>query len=143
MDEGRAPIVEVKGHNYFVIDEDLSKGDRRCDGPALSSFFSIEGGSTVVNNFRESKRIKKRKELTPTVIIELHDTTSHGLEDDTLDATIDYHASVVKPERDNEASNRRKTTKVSGDVILRRNVMLAPPKAGIRCAGRKDTTRLL
>jgi len=143
MDEGRAPIVEVKGHNYFVIDEDLSKGDRRCDGPALSSFFSIEGGSTVVNNLRESKRINKRKELTPTVTNELHDTTSHGLEDDTLDATIDYHALEVKPERDNEASNRRKATKVSGDVILSRNVMLAAPKAGIRCAGRQDTTRLL
>ena len=143
MDEGIAPIVEVKGHKYILIDQDLSKGDRRCDGPALSSFFSVEGGSTGGNNARESNRIKKRKELTPTVINELHDTTSHGLEDDTLDGTIDNHGSEMLPERDNETSNRRKTTKVSGDVILCSNVKLAAPKSGIRCAGRKDTTRLL
>ena len=114
MDEGRAQIVEVKGHKYFLIDQDLSKGDRRCDGPALStSFFSVEGGSTGGNNVRESNRIKKRKELTPTVRNELHDTPFHGLEDDTVDATTDNHASEMLPERDNEASIRRKTTKVS------------------------------
>jgi hypothetical protein len=143
MDEGIAPIVVVKGHKYIVIDQDLSKDDRRCDGPALSSFFSVEGESTGGNNAREINRIKKRKELTPTVINELHDTTSHGLEDDTLDGTIDNHGSEMQPERDNETSNRRQTTKVSGDVILCSNIKLAAPKSGIRCAGRKDTTRLL
>jgi hypothetical protein len=82
--------------------------------------------------------------MTPTVNIELHDTTSDGRADDTLDATIDNnYASEVLPMRDNEASKRSKTTKVAEDIILLRNVKLAAPKAGIRCAGRKDTTRLL
>ena len=94
MDEGIAPIVVVKGHKYIVIDQDLSKGDRRCDGPALSSFFSVEGGSDGGNNARESNRIKKRKELTPTVINELHDTTFHGLEFRYI-----YHATTVHGQR--------------------------------------------
>jgi hypothetical protein len=143
MAEGRAPIVEVKGHKYFLIDQDLSKGDRRCDGPGLSSLFSVEGGSTGGNNVRESNRIKKRKELTPTVTNELHDTTSDGLEDDAFDGTSDNHALEVLSERDKEATITRKTTKVAGDVIIFRNVKLAAPSAGIRCAGRKDTKRLL
>jgi hypothetical protein len=61
MDEGRTLIVEVKGHNYYLIDQDLSKSDRRCDGPALSSFFSVEGGCTGGNNVRESYRMKKER----------------------------------------------------------------------------------
>ena len=40
--EGRdTPIVVLKGHNYFVVDQDLSKGDRRSDGPALAHFFNV------------------------------------------------------------------------------------------------------
>ena len=50
MQDGRTQIVEVEGHNYYVVDEDRTKGDRRCDGPALSSFFIDGGGSTIVHN---------------------------------------------------------------------------------------------
>jgi hypothetical protein len=58
MEEGRTSIVEMKGHQYYVVDQDLSRGDRRSDGPALSNFFIVEGGSTTVNNVRESHRLK-------------------------------------------------------------------------------------
>ena len=27
MEDGRLSIVELEGHNYFVVDQDLSKGD--------------------------------------------------------------------------------------------------------------------
>ncbi len=43
MQDGRTQIVEVKGHNYYVVDEDRTKGDRRCDGLALSKNFIDEG----------------------------------------------------------------------------------------------------
>ncbi len=34
--------VELQGHNYYVVDQDRSKGDRRCDGKATSDFFNNE-----------------------------------------------------------------------------------------------------
>ncbi len=43
MQDGRTQIVEVEGHNYYVVDEDRTKGDRRCDGPALSKNLSMRG----------------------------------------------------------------------------------------------------
>ncbi len=67
MDEGTTRIVQLKGHNYFVVDQDVTKGDRRSDGPALSSFFLVEAGSTNVNNVRQSHRIKKKMEEPPMV----------------------------------------------------------------------------
>jgi hypothetical protein len=65
MEEGRTQIVEVEGHNYFVVDQDLSKGDRRCDGPAMATFFNVEAGSTTCESVRERHRLKKRREISP------------------------------------------------------------------------------
>ncbi len=63
MEEGRSPIVEVNGHQYYVLGQDLSKGNRRSDGRALSNFFNVEAASSTVNNVRESHRIRKKREL--------------------------------------------------------------------------------
>ncbi len=63
MEDGRTLIVDLEGHNYFVVDQDLSKGD---DGVALATFFNVEAGSTTCNNVRESSRLKKRREAPPT-----------------------------------------------------------------------------
>jgi hypothetical protein len=49
-EQGMKIVEREDGHDYFLIDRDRSKGDRRCDGPALSSFFIDGGGSTIVNN---------------------------------------------------------------------------------------------
>ncbi len=59
MDEGRTAIVERKGHQYYVVDQDYSRGDRRSDGPAMANFFVVVGGLTTENNVRESNRLKK------------------------------------------------------------------------------------
>ncbi len=34
-------IVDVDGVKYFVVDRDVSKGDRRCDGKFMSDFFTV------------------------------------------------------------------------------------------------------
>ena len=47
--------VELNGHNYYVVNQDRSKGDRRCDGKATSDFFNVEETATIINNVRESK----------------------------------------------------------------------------------------
>ncbi len=67
---------------------------------------------------------------TPTVINESHMGTTGEVEDSSLDAMRDKHASGEGPLR------KKKISALS-------NVMLRSPKRGIRCAGRNETTRLL
>ncbi len=88
MDDGTTLIVQLKGHNYFVVDQDVTKGDRRCDGPALSNFFLAEAGSSTVNNVRQSHRIKKRMEEVGMVNTVCHvDNTNEGVGEEAQDAT--------------------------------------------------------
>jgi len=129
MDEGTTRIVQLKGHNYFVVDQDVTKGDRRSDGPALSSFFLAEAGSTTVNNVRQSHRIKKNMEEPPMV----------NIGEDAPDAMTCNICCAEAPGRKNKIQCRRQF-KGDGDVSSH---TLRPPKVGIRCAGRSDTTRLL
>ena len=38
-------IVEIDGRSYFLVDQDLSKGDRRGDGTFTAEFFmEVDGG---------------------------------------------------------------------------------------------------
>ena len=131
MEEGRASIVERKGHEYYVVDQDLSRGDRRSDGPALSNFFIVEGGSTIVNNVRESHRLKNRMELAPTF-------TTNESYDSTTDELLEYSLDAMREKPASEEGPLRKKK-----VPALTNIRLRPPKAGIRCAGRNDTTRQL
>jgi hypothetical protein len=73
MKEGRSRIVEVNGQKYYVIGQDLSKGDRRSDGVALSNSFNVEAASSTVNNVRESHRIRKKRELATTTNGDSHE----------------------------------------------------------------------
>jgi hypothetical protein len=130
MEEGRTAIVEMKGHQYYVVDQDMSRGDRTSDGPALSNFFIDDGGSTTVNNVRESHRLKNRMELAQTVTNESQDRTTDEQQEDRLDGMRD------KPACEEGPSRKKKSTALT-------NVRLRPPKAGIRCTGRNETTRQL
>jgi hypothetical protein len=83
MDDGTTKIVQLKGHNYFVVDQDVTKGDRRSDGPALSNFFLAEGGSSTVNNVRQSNRIKKiTEEVLMVNTVCLEENMNEGLEEE-------------------------------------------------------------
>ena len=117
--------MELEGHNYFVVDQDLSKGDRRSDGPAMATFFQVEAGSTTHNNVRESCRVKKRREVSAPPIIGNRDG--------------DTSEEQVRP----IGGRRRSKSKGDADATPYRIVSLRSPIAGIRCAGRNDTTRLL
>jgi hypothetical protein len=130
MERVRTQIVEVEGHHYYVVDEDRSKGDRRCDGPALSNFFIDDGGSTIVNNVRESHRLKNRNEPLPTVTTEYQGIASDDVQEVML-------GRIGGKRTCDERLLKKKKVTVSNNVRLR------GPKVGIRCAGRNDTTRLL
>ena len=125
MEEGRLSIVELEGHNYFVVDQDLSKGDRRSDGPAMATFFKVEAGSTTHNNVRESCRVKKRREVSAPPMIGNRDGGTS-------------EEQVIQ-----KGGRRRSKSKGDADATPVRIVSLRCPIAGIRCAGRNDITRLL
>jgi hypothetical protein len=140
MDEGTTRTVRLKGHKYFVVDQDVTKGDRRSDGPALSCFFLAEADSTLVNNVRQSHRTKKRMEEPPMINTICHErNTRNGLAEDAQDATVCNSGCAEEPAREKTIQCRRQC-KGDGDVSSQ---TLRSPKFGIRCAGRSDTTRLL
>jgi hypothetical protein len=58
-----ATTVDIDGYNFFVVDRDVSKGDRRSDETLMANFFNVEESATIINNLRESNRVKKRKDL--------------------------------------------------------------------------------
>jgi hypothetical protein len=58
-------IVDVDGFTYFIVDRDLSKGDRRCDGKFMSNFFTVvDTQGEAMSNVRRSKRVVKKRDLS-------------------------------------------------------------------------------
>jgi hypothetical protein len=90
MEAGETRIVVLKGHDYYVVDQELSKGDRRSDGPALSNFFDVEEECTSDNNVRESRRVKKRRDMAHTANL---------LQEDSFTGTILNHDPGERPIR--------------------------------------------
>jgi hypothetical protein len=67
MSQGEQGIKIVEredGHEYFLIDRDRSKGDRRCDGKLNDVFFGVESASITLDNVRVSQRLEKKSRLT-------------------------------------------------------------------------------
>ena len=135
MEDGRLSIVELEGHNYFVVDQDLSKGDRRSDGPSMATFFNVDAGSTTYNNVRESCRVKKRREVSSPPIIGNRDGDTN--EEEQVNNHRDEEQVIKK------GGSRRSKSKGDANATPLRIVSIRSPIAGIRCAGRNDTTRLL
>ena len=64
-------ILDVDGFTYFVVDRDLSKGDRRCDGKFLSNFFTVvDTQDEAMTNVRQSKRVVKKRDLSHTLCLD-------------------------------------------------------------------------
>ena len=64
-------IIDVDGCAYFVVDRDLSKGDRRCDGKFMSNFFTVDDAQCeAMSNVRQSKRVVKKRDLSHTLCLD-------------------------------------------------------------------------
>ena len=46
-DSNAVAMVEVEGSRYFVVDQDLRKGDRRGDGQLMAAFFTVDNGERL------------------------------------------------------------------------------------------------
>jgi hypothetical protein len=64
-------IIDVDGFQYFVVDRDGSKGDRRCDGKFMYDFFKVvEKPGVAVSNVRQSHRVVKKRDLEHKLCLE-------------------------------------------------------------------------
>jgi hypothetical protein len=156
-------IVEVGGSRYFVVDKDVSKGDRRCDGQLMADFFTVVDGARV-----KTKRIlydashvkdrstagkKKKAELDCNLLVEDAPITKVD-----VSLTIDEERTSTHHRNDSSTSGvGPKQTRALGKSpaifaqskgeqhVVEPQVIDPPrvPDKGIRCAGRNRTSRLL
>jgi hypothetical protein len=170
-------IVDVNGFNYFVVDSDLSKGDRRGDGKSMSDFFTVsESPAPTIINVRQSRRVQKKRDLLQTLclsneVLELSNAVVEGSSSSETVRVIGNKRHSAKKE-----SKEAMLIAEAGDIFcIRTNINdvveekvavvatvqtqhseenddfdmfscvvgLRLPEDGIRCAGRKGTTRLL
>ena len=165
--EGRGIKVEVKkvvakpGYSYVVVDRDLGKGDRRCDGKFMSDFFSVtETLGSSCNEVRQSQRVHLKRTHAETMfrVKEITSGLSQNVPVDEVvgDICIEEHEPTLyvnlnvhdETERSECLWNADEETFVVHDEIDVFNIKkfgrgLRRPDAGIRCAGRQGTTRLV
>ncbi len=61
----------MDGVKYFVVDRDVSTGDRRCDGKFMSDFFTVvERPGEAMSNVRQSNRVIKKRDLAHTLCLD-------------------------------------------------------------------------
>ncbi len=55
-------VVAKPGYSYVVVDRDLGKCDRRCDGKFIADFFSVmEIAGSSLNELRKSQRVQHNR----------------------------------------------------------------------------------
>ncbi len=60
-------VVAKPGYSYVVVDRDLGKGDRRCDGKFTADFFSgMEIAGSSSKELRKSQRVQHKRSHAET-----------------------------------------------------------------------------
>ena len=164
-------IIDVDGCAYFVVDRDIKKGDRRCDGKYMSDFFTVgDTQGEAMSNVRQSRRVVKKRDLSHTLCLDTfedpevinvdaggptnvgtvrtHSKKRHCSKDimENVISIEDPSCTAIAPEEEVSCDTTvvYQTTVVVDDFDISSCFGgLRRPEDGIRCAGRKGTTRLL
>ena len=118
-------LVLQDGYNYFQVDRDRCKGDRRSDGKLNAEFFAVQESSVTIDNVRLSQRLRTKNH--DIVEVEAAADIPEELEDETIE---------VQPTR-----KKQKIRHEPPKTCLPRSPRL--PDKCIKCAGSKRTSRLL
>jgi hypothetical protein len=159
--KGRS-VVAKPGYSYVVVDRDLGIGDRRSDGKFMAEFFSVmEIAGSSSSELRKSQRVQHKRSHSETmcktdvnvrttlhsqnismdqpvehILIEEHDA-SVTINSDLLDVTEGEQCFL------SDDGENFEQDEIDDFDIKKFGRGLRRPDAGIRCAGRKGTTRLL
>ncbi len=102
-----------------MVDRDLSKGDRRCDGKFLSDFFMVvDSPASTINNVRQSFRVQKKRDLIQTLC--------HANKDVEMCDAVVEGSSIFETVREN--GKKRYSAKVKSD-----KAMLIEEVNGMKC----------
>jgi hypothetical protein len=81
--DGRS-VVAKPGYSYVVVDRDLGKCDRRCDGKFIADFFSVmETACSSSNELRKSQRVQQKRSHAETMC-----RVNEGVERDTAGLNV-------------------------------------------------------
>ena len=164
-------IVEKEGYNYFVVDNDYAKGDRRCDGKFMADFFTVvDTEDCITSVLRQSQRVQQKRSLAETLLQEgegfestrnvmllegrtavddgSEESNSFGLviqeQEETRYITTNLNAGCEGQDyMEGVSGNILPPEEVEEFDMTKFGKGLRRPEEGIRCAGRKGTTRLL
>jgi hypothetical protein len=164
-------ILDVEEVKYFVVDRDVSKDDRRCDGKFMSEFFTVvERSREAMSNVRQSNRVIKKRDLAHTLRLDsevdpemcnvdvggsINVGTVRKTSKKRHSATENMNRVILseEPECTEVGVEEHVSCNTTGAVAMNVEVEdfdistfgrgLRWPEDGIRCAGRKGTTRLL
>jgi hypothetical protein len=154
----------VAGSTYFVVDQDLRKGDRRGDGQLMADFFRVDVSERLKKQrllydpshgiIRQRVRVQKSEEALDVLNV-VNDNAATAIEE-----------AVISLEKGRRISQKGNTKEKSGGIKKSRGKSNAAaivvqeqekhkdvesasivhplvPDKGIRCAVRKGTSRLL
>ena len=149
-------MVEVEGSSYFVVDTDVSKGDRRCDGRLMEDFFTVGDGERVKKKrifyeashacVSEGLNVMKKKDAHVALNVLVDEDAT--LTKDGAAITSDKQLQDVDNEKQSstcEGQKQRRRAKAKGtkSVVAEQVEGNIFAEQGIRCAGRNRTSRLL
>lgn len=164
-DSNAIAMVEVEGSRYFVVDQDLRKGDRRGDGQIMAEFFTVGNGERLKKPrllydpshgcIRQNSKVRKGEEALNLLNVLTGDAAMRNdedgfirLEEGRLSSQIVNLNGNIEGINENRGITNASTSGVleqeeDKDVEVESNVPPRLPDKGIRCAVRKRTSRLL
>jgi hypothetical protein len=93
-DSNAIAMVEVEGSRYFVVDQDLRKGDRRGDGQLMAEFFTVENGERLKKPrllydpshgcIRQNSKVRKGEEAVDLLNVLTGDAAMRNDEDGVI-----------------------------------------------------------
>jgi hypothetical protein len=165
-DSNATATVEVEGSRYFVVDQDLRKGDRRGDGHLMEAFFTVGNGERVKKprllydpshgSIRQNPKVRNSEEAMDELNVLTGDAANRN-EDAVINRAEEGRFSSKKEGyRNGQSVGIKKihgkpndSTSVGLEQEEHKDVesdSIVPPRLpdkGIRCAVRKRTSRLL
>jgi hypothetical protein len=164
-DTNAIAMVEVEGSRYFVVDQDLRKGDRRGDGQLMAEFFTVENGERLKKPrllydpshgcIRQNSKVRKGEEAVDLLNVLTGDAAMRNdedgvirLEEGRLNSKNVNENGIIEGINEKSGEPNASSTGVQEqeediDVELESIVPPRLPDKGIRCAVRKRTSRLL
>ena len=127
-------VVAKPGYSYVVVDRDVGKGDRRCDGKFMADFFSVmDIGASSSNDLRKSQRVQHKRSHAETM-----SRVTEGIEMETV-CNTDVNARTTLQSQNMSMDQRVEHILIEDhDASVNINVDLLDVTEGAQCVPSVD-----